>query len=245
MDNEELDAIFSGDDAAPVQQAEVIEQAPEPEAAPTVERDEQGRFKPKGENEGAPPAPEDRASKGQEAAIVAERRKRQEAEARIADMERRLAELSAPKQPEAPPPSIWEDDRAALEHHQRQTLEQARVLSRLETSEMLARQSHADFGEVFQPLNQFLNENPALMQRALTEPHPWDYAYKAYKNNQTLVELGAIDINSLKSQLMEQVKAEMAAQPPATPTLPRSLAGEQSARSSGVAPAPFDINSLF
>ncbi len=228
-----LDEILNGDEPAvevPQEAPEVVEQ--EPVAEPQPVRDDQGRFAAKGE-EGAPPAPEEKASKGQEAAIVAERRKRQEAEARFAELERKIAEMQAakaPVEPQAPPPSIWEDDQAALAHHQRQTLEQARVLSRLETSEMLARQAHADFGEVFEPMNRFLAENPALTQQAMQQPHPWEFAYKAYKNNQTMTELGALDLEALKAQLMEQAKAELAATAQAKPQvqIPRSLAGEQS-----------------
>src|SRR4051812_6942305 len=68
-------------------------------------RDDKGRFAPKGETEGASPAPEEAPL--DHAALIGERRRRQESEARIAALEAQIAQLS--QQPAQPAPDMFED----------------------------------------------------------------------------------------------------------------------------------------
>lgn len=218
---DELDNILEGEEQ-PVEGTpqEPVEQQAEPETQP---RDDTGKFAPKGE-EGVPPAPEDKAKAGQEAAIVAERRKRQEAEERVTRLEQQFAALQQPQEPQAPPPSIWDDEEAWQNQFGGKVVstavEQSTYQSKLQMSQMMATQAHPDFDEVWEPMNQFLTENPAVIQQVQNNPHPWDAAYKAYKNSVTLKELGATDVESLKAKLREEIEAEKK-----TPQIPQSLAG--------------------
>lgn len=215
--------------------------AQEAETQPSgPERDESGRFKAKGEEGDAPPA-SDEKSKGLEAGIAAERRKRQEIEQRYADLERRIAEMQQPKEPEAPPPSLWEDEQAFMQHNNSQVVsaavQQATMNAKLDMSEMMARQAHEDFDDMKERFVKMMQENPAIQQQALNDPHPWNRAYQIAKNAATMEELGATDLDGLKAQLLEQLKAEQAQQAEqAKPQLPQSLAGEQSARGSASSP---------
>lgn len=208
--------------------------APEPEVTPEPkqERDEAGRFAKGEKEEGAPPAPEEKARTGQEAAIVAERRRRQEAEERAAQLQRQLEER---QNPPAPPPSMWEDEQGWQQHFGSQVVstavQQATFNAKLDMSEMMARQAHPDFEDMKAEFITMMQENPALQQQALADPHPWNRAYQIAKNARTMKELGATDLESLKAQLREQIMAEQQAQAPAI-NLPKTLAGEQSVRGS-------------
>lgn len=236
MDDFDLENVLNeGAPAAPEAEAPAEAQVP---VAP--ERDESGRFAPQGENEDAPPA-SDGKSKGLEAGIAAERKKRQEAEERyrtdVEALRREIEAMKVPQQAPEPPPSIWEDDQAALGHWQNQAVstavQQATFNARLDMSEMLARQANPDFDEFKAEFLAMAQANPALAQQALSDAHPWQRAYQIAKNARAASELGATNIEELKAQLLEQLKAEMGQQqPPAAPNIPRSLADAQSARAS-------------
>lgn len=201
-------------------EVEVAEQ-PIEEAPPAPARDEKGRFAPKGVDEGVPPTP-DKLPQEEFKALKDERTKRQTLESEVAALRQQLQQL---QNPPAPPPSIWEDEQGAFQHFGGQVVntavEQARHMSRLETSEMLAAEAFPDFKEVWEPMNAFLSENPVIAQKANADRHPWAYAYRAYKNATTMQELGATDLDALKSKLREELLAEMQAQQPAQPSPPQ------------------------
>lgn len=255
---EEMDEFLEGEAAAaPVAQEPQAEERPSEGENVTVEanRDEQGRFAPKGDRqEDAPPASDEKA-KGLEAGISAERKKRQEAEQRYADLERQIAELreaSKPKEPEQPAPSLWEDENAWQQHFGGQVVntavQQATLNAKLDMSEMMARQAHEDFDTMKERFVKMMQENPALQQQAMNDPHPWNRAYQIAKNAATMEELGATDLETLKAQLREQLKAEQEQQQEAAkPVIPQSLAGEQSARGSSTAPdnGPPSLDSIL
>lgn len=199
--------------------------------APGPQRDENGRFTAKGDELDAPPASEGKA-KGQEAAIVAERRKRQEAEQRSADLERQIAELRQPKAPPAPPPSVWEDEQGYGDHLVNTAVEGSAYQARLVASEIAMMQSHDNFASLKNELYQFVGSNPAVNAEVANSPHPWKTAFDAYQKHSFAQELNATNMDELKAQLLEQLKAEQASAAPAQqqPQIPQSLAGEQSAR---------------
>lgn len=240
MDN--LDDFLEGEEtAAPAEEQAAPDEGNVP--VPEQPRDDEGKFAPKGDEESAPPAPEE--EKGLKAGIAAERKKRQEWEDRyktdVETLRKELEALKQPKEPEAPPPNMWEDEQGWQQHFGQQVtsqaVQQATYQSKLQMSEMMARQSHEDFGEVWEPMNRFLQENPAVAQKSAESAHPWDHAYKAFKNFTTMQELGSTNLDELKASLMEQLKAERAQQAEqAKPQLPQSLAGEQSARGSATSP---------
>lgn len=227
-----IDDILSGEPVAEPTVEAVAEAAPEPqpepEAAP-VQRDDKGRFAPKGETEGASPAPAQQEP-FDPAPVIAERRRRQEAEQRAQALEQ---ELQALRNPPAPPPSIWEDEQGWQQHFGNQVAsaaaEQASLNATLNMSEMLTRQSNADFDEMKEQFLKLAEENPVLRQQALADPHPWNKAYQIAKNHKAMQDLGATDVESLKEKIREQLVAEMATQQPqpGPAPLPPTLSNER------------------
>lgn len=251
MDN--LDTFLEGEPVEAVEAAPEPEATQQPEAVETPpsgpERGPDGKFKAKG-TEDAMPASEEGGTiplKG----YMAEKQKRQEYEARVADLERQLAERSQPKEPEAPPappPSIWEDEQGFNNHIVSQAVQQASLNARLDMSEMMVRQANPDFEEVKAEFLEMGKLNPTLVQEALADPHPWNKAYQIAKNARTMKDLGATNIDELKASLLEQLKAEQAQEAVAKKLqIPQSLAGEQSARSSGAAAfaGPTPLEEIF
>lgn len=240
---DELDDFLDGEaTGAPVaEEPQTVEETPSDDGNVTVQanRDDKGRFAPKGDTqEDAPPASDEKA-KGLEAGISAERKKRQEAEQRYADLERQIAELreaSKPQETEQPAPSLWEDENAWQQHFGSQVVgtavQQATLNAKLDMSEMMARQAHEDFDAMKERFVKMMQENPALQQQAMSDPHPWNRAYQIAKNASTMEELGATDLDTLKAEIRKQIEAEQAEQQQqaAKPVIPQSLAGEQSAR---------------
>jgi len=239
MDN--LEDIFDETDEAP----EAVEPQPEPEQPqeaeaekPDVARDEKGRFAEKGEKGESPsPVGEKPEPEFDHAAVIGERKRRQEAEAQLQALQQQLQE----KKDQEPAPTIWDDDQAWQQHFGGQVVstavQQATFKSKLEMSEMMARQANPEFAESWDDLNGFLNENPTLAKEAVESAHPWDHAFRAFKSHKTMKDLGATDVDDLKAKIEAQVREEMAAKAPAPqPNVPQSLAGEQSAKSGGVAP---------
>lgn len=225
--------------------------APEPEAAPETvtpdrPRDEHGRFAPKAET-GVEPEPttepevpptetKDQLPKEEYTALKAIRDENKGLKDTLASLQQQLQQLQAPKEPPAPPPTIWEDEQGWQQHLQSQVLRQADQLSRINASEMAARAQNPDFQEMYDLFNDLAAQNPSIVQQAMADPHPWGKAYQIAKNHARMQELSAVDVSDLEAKLREQIKAELAAQQPTTPTLPNSLADQQSARTGGAQP---------
>lgn len=246
-------------------------------------RDEQGRFTTTGEpaaaeppvaapdtppvsneNEGAPaePASDPEPAHVPTAALTDERRKRQAAEARVQELEQRLAQGQTPQQPQQPAqpqaqpqsqapalPDMFEDPQgytAALI----QQVEQRMLSQKLDTSEAMARQRHADFDEKMQAFRQAIQRRPDLAQQMLGELDPAGFAYKVGSDFLEPNQLGNLD--AYKAQIRAEIEAELRAQTqaapaapaapaqaaPAAPVIPTSLADAPSARAPGSAGAP-------
>lgn len=250
---DELENILGGEEqpveaVEPQQEPQPEEQQEQPQGQP---RGPDGKFAPKGTDEGAMPAPGEKQVPIQ--SYQAEKQKRQEWEERYkADVEalkRELESLKQPQAPAAPPPSIWEDDAAAFDYHKQDAVstavQQATFNAKLDMSEMMARQAYSDFDDMKTEFVRMMQENPALQQQALSDPHPWQKAYQIAKNARTMTELGATNIEELKAKLLEQIKAEQA-QPAAATPIPNSLADAQSARGSNTpAPKPLSLEDIF
>lgn len=246
---DDMDNILNGEEQ-PVTAAEPQQEPQAPEAPQEAEpasdgpnRGADGKFAPKGKDD-AMPASEDEPKQIPIQSYQAEKAKRKEWEDRyrndVETLRKELEALKQPKQPEAPPPTLWEDEQGWQNHFgqqiTRQAVEAATYQSKLQMSEVLVSQQHEDFAEIKGKLVEFVGQNPAINTQVAESQHPWLTAYQAYKNFTTMQELGATDIESLKAQLMEQIKAEQA-QAPAAPNLPTSLADAQSSRGTNT-PAP-------
>jgi hypothetical protein len=242
MDNS-IDDILNGNeptDPAPEAVVEPVEpEAPaEPEGQP---RGPDGKFLPKGDEPDAPPASNEYDGK----ATLAERRKRQEAEQRIAALEAQLQTLSNPPHPA---PDMFENPEGWQSHFggqiRQQASQEASFNSLLNTSEMLCRDKFDDFDDAKAKFMELAEANPVLAQQALSDPHPWRKAYTLVKNHEKMEALGATDSVSLEAKLREQIRAELEAELKATPQvqLPNSLATAQSGR--GIAGGPYNTPTI-
>lgn len=252
---DDFDKLFDGEQEVETQgiaeqpiEVEAEQAQSEPQGDPDAD---QGQAEPTGENNDATPVSSEKV-KGQEAAIVAERKKRQAAETRIADMERQLTQLQAAQTPPAPvkpAPDMFADPQAWQQHNneavQSSAVEQATFNAKLQMSEMMASQKHGDFTELQPQIDKWLRENPAMINQANATSHPWDHAYTAFKNYTAMQELGATDIASMKEQMREQIMAEQAQAQQQAPNLPQSLAGAQSANRSGTQSGPLSLEEIL
>jgi hypothetical protein len=221
--------IFSDEEQQIEAPIEAVEAVPEPEAPV---RDDKGRFAPKGVEESVSPTPVEEPQ-FDHAAVIGERKRRQEAEERTRLLE---AQLQALANPPAPPPNIWEDEQGALDHVKNEAVtmavQQATFNNKLDMSEMMVRQANTDFDDMKAKFLEMAEQNPSLRNQALADPHPWNKAYTIAKNAAKMEALGAVDVAELEAKLREQITAEMQAKTPANP-LPNSLADAQSARGGG------------
>lgn len=246
MDN--LEEFLKGGEAP---EAEVVETAEAPEAVetPVAEepkgpaRDEKGRFAPKGDNEpeaqqDAPPASEE--PQFEHAAVIGERRRRQEAEARIAALEQQIAQFQkpqpAPQEQASPqgPPDRWEDPEGYDRWLVGQAAQAARAeamqtfqYQRIETSAVAFKATVPDYDEKIATFGQMLQANPGLLNELYRSPEPAKYAYNMAKTQLEISQYGGID-GLINARIEEALKQQAPA--PATPPIPDTLADAQSAR---------------
>lgn len=212
---------------------------PEPTERP---RDESGRFaaktgveptaEPETDEQADTVPPTDKLPQSEYKAIKEEREKRQAIEREVEALKAQIQQFQVQQQePPAPPPSLWEDEQGWQQHLQRQVLEQANQLSRINASEMAARAQNPDFQEMFDLFNQMAATNPSVAQQAMADPHPWGKAYQIAKSYKATQELGAVDVADLEAKIREKVLAEMQGQMPVPQSLPPSITGERSVAS--------------
>jgi hypothetical protein len=239
--SEDIDNILNGETAEPTAEAAEVE-APEVEAqAETTEakaeqpRGPDGKFAPKADQPDAVAASK---SEYDPSPVIAERKRRQEAEARATELEARLQQYLNPPQPA---PDMFENPEGWQNHFggqiKQQAAQEASFNSLLNTSEMLCRDKYEDFEEAKTKFMELAEANPVLAQQALGDPHPWRKAYTLVKNHEKMEALGATDAQSLEARLREEIKAELQAELAAKPAaaIPQSLATAQSGRgTSGV-----------
>lgn len=260
-----VDEFLKGPEAIEEETPETVETPETPEVAEEPkgpERDEHGRFKPKGDKEAEPapqpaqsatPAPEEQHAPIK--ALQEERRKRQEVESQLAEV---LNRLNAQPQPAPEPlPSIFEDENGytqqILAQARRQImseiapqLQQQTRATLIEVKRQAYRETRPDFAELEAQLFEELPNNPALAQQLSTAEDPVEFGYRYMKNKKEVSQLGSLDLEAIKAQLREQIKAEMVAAPvTATPEIPTSLADAQSARSGPAAGAPLTLDAIL
>lgn len=227
---------------APAAETPTPEAQAEPEGEqPKAERPRgpDGKFIPKGE-EGASPAPTEAPL--DHAALIGERRRRQEAEDRLRQLEENLRQQQAPTQA----PDQWEDPEGYANYLKSDIVTQAVAAARQEAYETfqtqridMSRQQFAatvpDYGEKVQVFEQMVAQNPALLQELYRAPNPAEYAYNTAKTQLEIMQYGGID-GLIQARVQAALQAQAPApQPAAQAPIPETLAGEQSARSSGPA----------
>lgn len=140
-------------------------------------------------------------------ALEDERRKRQ-------DLSKRLEALEQPKAEPEEPKDLWEDTQGWQDQFGNQVVQtavdKARMDSRLDTSEMMVRQSNPDFDAMKAKFLEMAEANPVLGQKALADPHPWNYAYNAAKNAGEMEAMGATSIEEVREQVRKEMAEEAA-----------------------------------
>jgi len=228
--------------------------ASEPEAVeekaetPQPARDEHGRFAPKGEEESASPAPVEEKPTLEHPALIGERRRRQEAEARAAELEARLNSQPAPQLAD-----IWENTQEWQSQFRDQILSEAeqRALARFEErniarSATAARSKYQDFDDVIGTFSDLARQNPLLERQLRDADNPGEFAYTTAKTHMELQQYGG-DVNAL---VAARVKAELEKARPkdSEPSveIPESLAGAQSARgTTAPTPSSFSLDDIL
>lgn len=274
----ELDEILRGDpqprdehgrfaksDAPPASSEPAAEAAPAPESVtPTPVAETPADAAPSAPPTVAPstaPAPDSAPGKIPEAALLDERRKRQERDQwlkerdeRIDRLERQLAELSqgrqapqaSPEPAAAPaelPADFWENPQAHMQAYgeriRTETLTAARHEQRelyARTCETIARRHYADYDEVRPVFLERLRQDPILQADFAKADDPAEFAYTQGKRLREMAEIG--DPMALKRRVAE-LEAQLSAAPKpaaAAVQLPQSLNAESSAPST-VAPS--------
>ncbi len=200
-------------------------------------RDEQGRFT-KGEAqedkpvEGAPPAPEDQKDdhKAEQpklvpnAALLDERRKRQELERELAEIKKRAVQSDPP-----PIPDVLEDQKGYSDHVTQAAVQSAVMVARAEASRSYNRKQHQDFDEVMQAYYELEAQNPAIAHRVIQSEDPFGEAYRVAKDHIRMKDYGSIDemLAAERKKWEAETLATQKVQTPA-PQLPPSLAGVRS-----------------
>jgi hypothetical protein len=247
MDNgtTSLDDLLNGTEpteapAEAVQEAPT--EAPEPETIGPA-RDEHGRFAPKEATGVETPAPEPDAvvptatehplPQAEYKALKEEKRRRQEAEARITALEAQYAQQAAQAKPPEPETDFWENPQGAIATQvQRAVLDalqaekQQQTLERINESEAKARETHDDYGDAFLAFQQAATANPSLIQQMTAASDPAEFAYKKGKTALELERVGSID-ELLKAERAKW-EAEARAAMPAPPALPSTTATDGS-----------------
>lgn len=145
-----------------------------------------------------------------------------------------LDELRKPKEEETPT-DFFEDPEAALKQRD-QAFNDQLLKQKLEMSQAMAEQNHADFNEVLGKFNTAMETDASLGARAkiiwndaLSKAHPAEEIYKAVKRELALQEIS--DPDELRKKIEAEVRAELAKEKPEekpAPDIPESLADERS-----------------
>lgn len=198
-----------------------------------------------------PPAPEPQADTGAPAsppevkpeeqphtvpigAILDEREKRQIAQRELEETKRKLAEYEAAKVHPVPDPA---EDPRAFAAYQQQQVQQVLWNERLNMSEAIARQTNGDavVDEAREAFAQAVKTSPALYADMQRQPNPYAFVVQWHQRQKLIDEIGN-DPAAYRTRMMEQLRAEMAAQAPTAgapttpkPNLPPSMASAPSA----------------
>jgi len=151
-----------------------------------------------------------------EAALLAERRKRQALE----EQEQFWKDLKAQKEAQ-PAPDPLEDPEGAYRTLQ-QTVDQRLLNERLNMSEMMHRQAKGDqaVDAAVEAWVEAVRQNPAMQQQAMQQRDPYGHVLKWHEQQTQIAEIGNLDEwkartrEALKAELMAEIKATQPIQQP-------------------------------
>ncbi len=253
--NDSLDSLLDVSAEKPVAE-ELREAAAEPQSAePSAEQtgDKQSAVPPADANPEAKIEPETWTKQ----AVLDERRKRQELEKRLNELQERLTPAQqGAQQQEQPAPSWWDSPEDAARALQAQVQMQV-FESRVALSERMMREKHQDYDEVATLFAKRCHSDPQITHQLMQHPFPAEYAYQLGQKIRLMDEIGQ-DPSAYREKLREDLRAELLAemghqtpasrsataqaQKPTSGAVPRSLARDVSAqpRSQSGQFAPYD-----
>lgn len=230
------------------------EAAPQPETI-GPKRDEQGRFASKEPGDQAAEAPQPEAPPASEqsapenvpfAALKDERAKRQELERRLQEYEAFFEQArNAQAQPQAVDPEA--DPIAYVTAQVQQALlpqvQQQQLQTRVEVTEVLARQKWADYDEKVELFKEEAVKNPFLVREVMQAANPAEYAYNVASQIAQARQYGGQTPTreQIEAELREKIMAEIGMpqrQAPLSTANERSVAGRGGPAWSG--PTPLD-----
>jgi len=133
-------------------------------------------------------------------AVLDERRKRQE-------LEQRLKDLESKKEPE-PAPDWWADPEKAAQH-QSQQIEARLYQQKVELSQDFMRSQHEDYDDMEARFMEMAQENPALRTELQKSANPARFAYETARK---AAEYEAIkDVDSYKAKMEAEVRKDVEA----------------------------------
>lgn len=232
----DMSEILGGTPAPEPTPASTVETPPPQETAPTTTveqpaerpRDERGRWV-KGEEAEAPPTPEEKPQPMvPRAALMDERRKRQELEARL--------HANEPAPPEVKDEEYWQAPVEAtrkLVDHQGQLLQRQILNMKFELAEDLTRQMHTDYDEVREQFIGRVESNDpvaiAIAQQMVSKANPAKFVYDEMSR---IAKLTPDYEARIRAEERAKVLAEVGQmQKRVAPDVPRSLNSEPSAPS--------------
>jgi hypothetical protein len=261
----DLDGFLKGNEAEEVETPEAEPETPEtpempetpeaPEAkAETQPRGPDGKFVSKGETkpEEPPAASSPEATPEPQldhAALIGERRRRQEAEDRLRALEAQLQQQPKFQQP-AEAPDVFADPDGYTRWVAQQAAQQAEAQAyerfQYQRIEMAAQQfapTVPDYAEKVQVFEQMAQANPSLMQELYRAANPAEYAYNTAKTQIEINQYGGLE-GLIKARVQEALKAQVPAPTPAPP-VPDTLAVEQSARAPAAGHQPPSLEEIL
>jgi hypothetical protein len=195
----ELDAILNGE--------EIPAEAPQEEVAQVEEVQEEVKAEeaPQAEPEITEPvettATEEAKEKDswQYAAYKDEKQKRQ-------DLERRLAELEAEKQPVQELPDVL-DDQQGFVNSMRAEMQQMNMQNRMEISRSMMMDAKPDYEAKEAAFIELARENPMLADQARNHPNPARFAYEQATKAEQFAQMQ--DVDSYKAKIEAEIRAKL------------------------------------
>lgn len=248
-----------------------IEAQPETIGQP---RDEHGRFAPNEETgvqaeinekrdaaldkintQPVPPTEQTGLPREEFAALKDERRKRQEAEARIASLEAQFQRMQ-PQPAAEPPANFWDDPDTAIDQRvtgavskavaeQFQRMQEKQQIERIDASEATARSKYQDYDDAFHAFQQAVHASPTLAEQMIRSSDPAEFAYTTGKRALDLERVGSID-ELLKAERVKW-EQEVRAAAPAPVSFPATTASDGSvgARSGPAWAGPLTLDEML
>ena len=173
--------VVTGDGVEAQSPTPGVETAKEPEAPPSP----------------APEVVDQDPDKGFKAALLDERRKRQ-------DLERQLQEVTKEKEPEK---TFWEDPEEAIQKVKAETAEMV-ARERVNWSEMAARDRHKeDFDAAIEEFTALAMDDPRFIEAMKNHHDPAEYAFQVGTRHMKLKEIG--DPKEYEAKLTAKIKADL------------------------------------